>query len=97
LQAVRLAGLAHHERVQRLAARGGRVHHGGGHRVGTQREPADGVVGQVGGEVQHHLAGQRRASPAEQDPPQVDVPARLLPRRQHEVTVHDRVLPDCFP
>jgi hypothetical protein len=81
--------LPYHERIDRRAAAGRGVHHRGGHRVGAQGEPADRVVGQVRGQVEHDPAGQRGHPPVEQDPAQVDVPAGVLPRGEHEVAADD--------
>jgi hypothetical protein len=91
---VRLLGLADDKGVQAPALAGGRVQHRGGDRVGSQREPADGVVAEVGGGRQHDAARQRSGLAAEQHPPQIDIPGRALPGRQHEVTVHDCLVLD---
>jgi hypothetical protein len=64
------------------------VQHRGGDRVGPEREPADGVIAEIRGGRQHDPARKRRCLPAEQDPPQIDVPACALPGREHEVAVH---------
>ncbi len=89
LRAVLLFLLPYHERVDRRAAAGCGVHHRGGHRIGAHGEPADGVVSQVGGQVEHDPAGQRRQPPVEQDPAQVDVEVGVLSRGENEVAVDD--------
>src|SRR5262249_3829930 len=55
---------------------------------------ADRVVGQITGDVEHDLPGQRRGPAVEQHPAQVDVPGRALARGEREIAAHDRLPPD---
>ena len=71
-----------------------RMHHRGSDRVGAHRQPADGVVGKAGGEVEHDPAGQRRQPPVEQDPAQIDVGVGALARGQDEIAVDHGRGPD---
>ena len=61
---------AHHERVQRTA---GRVHHGGGHRVRAEGQPADGREVPVRRQLSQQGADQRCGFVVQGDPAQVDV------------------------
>ncbi len=94
LQAVRLALLADHERVQRPAPGGGRVQHRRRDRVGAQGQPAHGVVLPVGGRVEHHLAHERGGDGVQGDPAQVHVVVGLPPAGQGDPAVHDGLVGD---
>jgi hypothetical protein len=70
------------------------VHHRRGDRIGAQRQPADRLVPQVPGQVEHDPPGQRRHAPVEQDPAQVDVPVGVLTRGEDEIAADDGHGPD---
>ena len=79
LQTVRLAFLADDECVELAAAGGSGVQHRGRDRVGAEGEPADGIEGEVVGEVEHHRADKWRGHGVECDAAQVDVVVGLAP------------------
>ena len=53
------------------------------------RQPADRLVRQVRGGGEQYPADQRGQPAVERDPAQVHVAARVLPRGEHEIAVHD--------
>ena len=68
------------------------MQHGGGDRVGAHGHPADGDdIRNLGDEVEHDLADQRRHPVVEADLAQVDVVRGLLAAGQGEVSVEDGV------
>src|SRR5262249_26206679 len=72
------------------------VHHRGRNRICAQGQTAYGVVVEVGRDREHHPARQGGTSAAEQHPPQVDVPGRVLSRGQHEVPADHGLVVDHF-
>src|SRR5699024_582914 len=94
LQTVCLVRLTDHEGVQFAPAGVRRVQHRGGHRVRTQRQPADRVELQVRDVVQHDRADQRCGSSVQGHPAQIDVVVGLLPGGQGHLPTYDRFVVD---
>jgi hypothetical protein len=94
LQAVLFALLAHHECVQCDALGGGRVQHGGGHRVRSQGQPTYGVIAPIGGKHSQESPDQRRTSVLEGDAAKIDVVIGLPAGGQRDRAAYDRELAD---
>ena len=94
LQPVRLAGLAHDERVESPTLCGTRVEHRGGDRVRAEGQAPDRVDVEVLREVEHHPADEGRRLAVEGHPAQVDVVVGLPARRQRHPPVDDGLVAD---
>jgi hypothetical protein len=91
---VRLALLAHHERIEPAPCCGRCVQHRGRDRVRTQRQSPYRVVLQVARGGEHDPAHQRCGVGVESHAAEVDVVVGLTPRREHDPAVHDRLVED---